>query len=130
MVRGLSGFGGSDMLCEASGSDLNSFCCMLRTLVAMMRGEREGGKERSCSRAHLFTHTNFTLSPFHPSHSTMDDVARDTRLLRTQRSSIYLPGISDLSVTFFIKQRHCARVTSMMGVERVLTRSKGDRSGV
>lgn len=45
MVRGLSGFGGSDILCEASGSDLNSFCCMLRTLVAMMRGERRRKRE-------------------------------------------------------------------------------------
>jgi hypothetical protein len=66
MVRGLSGFGGSDVLCVASGSDLNSFCCMLRTLVAMIRGEREGGKERVVFEANLSTQNFYpvTLSPF------------------------------------------------------------------
>ena len=36
IVRGLSGFGESEMSCGPCDSDLNNFCCMLRTLVAMM----------------------------------------------------------------------------------------------
>jgi hypothetical protein len=41
MVRGMSGFGESEVFCKLGESDLNNFCCMLRTLVAMMKGKRE-----------------------------------------------------------------------------------------
>lgn len=36
IVSGLSGFGESEEFCGLYGSDLNNFCCMLRTLVAMV----------------------------------------------------------------------------------------------
>ena len=36
IVRGLSGFGGSEMSGGPCESVLNSFCCILRTLVAMV----------------------------------------------------------------------------------------------
>lgn len=64
MVRGLSGFGESEVFCKLGESDLNSFCCMLRALVAMMKGKKERGP---CS-THAFVHS-FLLchpSPFSP----------------------------------------------------------------
>ena len=71
IVRGLSGFCGSGVFCEPAGSDLNNFCCMLRTLVAMtLRGKREGG----VPNAHLFPSKFYpTPSRFHSS-LRFDDV--------------------------------------------------------
>lgn len=36
IVSGLSDLGGSELLCGLFDSDRNSFCCMLRMLVAMI----------------------------------------------------------------------------------------------
>lgn len=82
MVRGLSGFDESEMFCKPGDSDLNNFCCMLRTLVAILKRGRGGGKERvvfkGVHQVHLFTQFFFTL-PLHPFTSAPfhweDDVA-------------------------------------------------------
>jgi hypothetical protein len=59
MVRGLSGFGESEMFCEAGGSDLNNFCCMLRTLVAILKWGEKGKRcvvFKGVHEVHLFAH--------------------------------------------------------------------------
>jgi hypothetical protein len=61
MVRGLSGFGGSEEFCKLGDSDLNSFCCMLRMLVAMVKEEREGDEFKRTHARHAYIHS------FHPS---------------------------------------------------------------
>ena len=72
MVSGLSGFGESEMFCKPGESDLNNFCCMLRTLVAMLKRGRErwGGRDGGVPNTHtsplfftFFTVTHPTPSP-------------------------------------------------------------------
>jgi len=69
-------WGWCDRLGDGYGdSDLNNFCCMLRTLVAILKRGRGGGKERvvfkGVHQVHLFTHLFIflpypvTLSPFY-----------------------------------------------------------------
>lgn len=56
MVRGLSGFGVSEVFCKLCDSDLNNFCCMLRTLVAMIR-ERKSGWRVQTQVQHAYIHS-------------------------------------------------------------------------
>lgn len=64
MVRGLSGFGGSEVFCKPCDSDLNNFCCMLRTLVAMMKErKRGGGVQMHVQHAYIQSFSIVTPSP-------------------------------------------------------------------
>jgi hypothetical protein len=77
MVRGLSGFGESEVFCKLGESDLNSFCCMLRALVAMMKG-----KKREVRVQRMPSFTLFYSVTLHPSLH-FDDVV--CLLRRTER---------------------------------------------
>jgi hypothetical protein len=80
MVRGFSGLVESEVFCKLGESDLNNFCCMLRTLVAMMKGKKSGVRVQPHAQ-HAFIHS-FLLHPS-PFSLRFDDVV--CLLRRTDR---------------------------------------------